>query len=276
MRWPKEEPDLDFSLWREAVEDICPSHLRVHSVGEYMGETHRIHPWRWCQESNTLLHTARGSETTDVYSNTVKKSNRYTKMATRPRQERGDVCSMEEIQPGVFRVMSMVHKAPVATPHSTFLEVLREWGCMWLWEHMSIEGGTEWVAEAIRDRLLVAVLDRSYICQLYPHLCSAAFVLECANGCGRIIGSFSESLATANAYRGELLGLMAIHLLLVSVNWIHTTLAGLVEVVLDCLGALKRVGHLPPYRIPSCCKHSDILKNILVNCRKLTFTIHYS
>ena len=79
MRWPKEEPtDLDFSLWREAVEDICPSRLRVHSVGEYMGETYQIHPWQWCQESNTLLHTAWGSETTDVYSNTVKKSNRYT------------------------------------------------------------------------------------------------------------------------------------------------------------------------------------------------------
>jgi hypothetical protein len=46
MRWPKEEPtDSNFSLWREAVEDICPSRLQVHSVGEYMGETHRIHPW---------------------------------------------------------------------------------------------------------------------------------------------------------------------------------------------------------------------------------------
>ncbi len=28
MRWPKEEPtDSDFSLWQEAVEDICPSRL---------------------------------------------------------------------------------------------------------------------------------------------------------------------------------------------------------------------------------------------------------
>jgi hypothetical protein len=69
---------------------------------------------------------------------------------------------------------------------------------------------------------------------------------------------------------------MAIHLLLVSVNWVHTTLVGSVEVVLGYLGALKRVVHLPPYQIPSCCKHLDILKNTLVNCRKLTFTLHYS
>jgi hypothetical protein len=204
----------------------------------------------------------------DVYSNTIKKSNRYTKTATRPQQERGNVCSVEEIQPGVFRMTSTVRKAPVATPHTSFLEVLCKWGCTWLWEHMLIEGGTEWVAEAIRDRFLVTVMEGLYIHQLYPHLCSAAFMLECANGRGRIIGSFSASLAAVNAYREELLGLMVIHLLLVSINPIHTTLAGSVEVVLDCLGALKQVVHLPPYRISSCYKHLDILKNILVNCRQ--------
>jgi hypothetical protein len=47
-------------------------------------------------------------------------------------------------------------------------------------------------------------------------------------------------------------------------------------VVSDCLGALGWVVHLPPYRILSRCRHSDILKNILVNCRNLTFSVHYS
>jgi hypothetical protein len=69
---------------------------------------------------------------------------------------------------------------------------------------------------------------------------------------------------------------MAIHLLLVSVNRVHNTLEWLVEVVSDCLGALKCLVHLPPYWIPSCCKHLDILKNILVNCHDLTFTLYYS
>ncbi len=44
----------------------------------------------------------------------------------------------------------------------------------------------------------------------------------------------------------------------------------------DCLGALKRVTYLPPYRIPSRCRHSDILKKILLHCRGLTFTTYYS
>ena len=45
---------------------------------------------------------------------------------------------------------------------------------------------------------------------------------------------------------------------------------------MDCLGALNRVTCLPPYRIPSRCGHSDILKNILVHCRDLSFATTYS
>ncbi len=141
---------------------------------------------------------------------------------------------------------------------------------------MSIKGGTSWIARAIRDRSLVAVTDGSYIKQIYPNLCLAAFILECSQGSGWIISSFKEATKAANAYRGELLGLMAIHLLLVSVNRVHKSLSGSAKVVSDCLGALRRVTYLPPYQILSSCRHSDILKNILVNCRNLMFSIHYS
>ncbi len=79
----------------------------------------------------------------------------------------------------------------------------------------------------------------------------------------------------ANAYRGELLGLMAIHLILLSIDKINGAINGSAEIVSDCLGVLQFISELPPYRIPSRCKHSDILKNILVNCRGLSFTVHY-
>jgi hypothetical protein len=90
------------------------------------------------------------------------------------------------------------------------------------------------------------------------------------------VGTFLEALLVANAYRGELFGLMAIHLILLSNNKLHNNLAGKVEIVLDCLGALKRVTYLPPYCIPSRCCHYDILKTILVHCRGLSFTTHYT
>ena len=71
------------------------------------------------------------------------------------------------------------------------------------------------------------------------------------------------------------MGLVAIHLILLSINKIHPQLSKSVKVVLDCLGALKRTAHLPPYRIPTRCRHSDILKTILVYCCNLSFTLHY-
>jgi hypothetical protein len=55
-----------------------------------------------------------------------------------------------------------------------------------------------------------------------------------------------------------------------------TTLSGSVEMVLDCLGALKQVSYLPPHCIPSHCQHSDILKTILVHCRNLSFLLYYT
>ncbi len=116
-----------------------------------------------------------------------------------------------------------------------------------------MSGGIEWIRHSINDGSLMAVTDGSYIRELYPNLCSAAFVLECSKGRGRIVGSFLERMDEANAYQGELLGLMAIHLILLSVNKINPMLKGRVEIVSDCLGAMKRVSCLPPYRIPLRC-----------------------
>jgi hypothetical protein len=88
-KWPKEEPmESDFELWREAVEDIYPSWLRIHSVGEFIAETHRIHAWQWCLDSNNL-HSVTSSATIDVYSNTARKLNRYTKNIDMPTGGKG-------------------------------------------------------------------------------------------------------------------------------------------------------------------------------------------
>jgi hypothetical protein len=53
-------------------------------------------------------------------------------------------------------------------------------------------------------------------------------------------------------------------------------LKGFVHIYSDCLGALEKVKNLPPTRIPSRLAHSDVLKNILVNCSNLSFDPFYS
>ncbi len=266
----------DMILWKEALEDICPSRRCLNCLGQYVAKSHRVREWRWCVLSNKLLCYYQDSTSMDIHQNTTKKLNCYTKSASSPKVVRGDICLVDKVQPGVFRISSTAREAQEPPGSTTFVEVLREWGCSWLWKHMSVKGGTDWIAQVIMAGSLVAIMDGSYMQQIYPNLCLAAFVLECSHGRGRLIGSFKEASKAASAYRGELLGLMVIHLILVSVNWVHKSLSGNVKVVSGCLEALQRVTFFPPYQIPSRCKHSDILKNILVNCQALTFSTNYS
>jgi hypothetical protein len=177
----------------------------------------------------------------------------YLYSHSQPCRVQDTLCSVQPTLEGEhWRLFSLVpSNRPIPAP-STFLKVLQSWGNTWLWEHMSVSGGMEWLNKSILEGTLVTMTDGSYIRELFPNLCSAAFVLECSKGQGRVVGLFSEALIVANAYRGELLGLLAIHLILLSINKIHPTLAGSIEIVSDCLGALKWVTYLPRYQIPCC------------------------
>jgi hypothetical protein len=173
-----------------------------------------------------------------------KKPNCFHYSHSQPRSHHNIVCLVEPTLGKGRWHLSAPCTIPTAKPES-FLDVLHSWGNTWLWENLQVMGGISWLHHSIADRLLIAVTNGSYIRERFPNLCSAAFVLECSNGRGQIVGSFSEALLVANAYRGELLGLMAIHLILLSVNKLHKDLAGSTEIVSDCLGALKRVTYLP-------------------------------
>ena len=87
-----------------------------------------------------------------------------------------------------------------------------------MWKLLRLIGDDGWLKRAIVRGTLVTVTDGSYMQELLPDLCSAAFILECSEGSSRIVGSFAEASRGANAYRGELLGLMAIHLILLAAN----------------------------------------------------------
>ena len=82
----------------------------------------------------------------------------------------------------------------------TILEVLEEWGCTWMWRSLRLIGDDHWLEDAIEAGTCRAVTDGSYIKELYPNICSAAFILECKEGRGRIVGSFPEQTAAACAY----------------------------------------------------------------------------
>jgi hypothetical protein len=110
----------------------------------------------------------------------------------------------------VIGVVSSIDSAPDKETPESFWDVVRNWGQTWLWDNLVIAGDIEWIADAIRENTLVAVTDGSYMEDRYPFLNSAAFIFECSRGRGKLMGSFIEYTPDACAYRGELLGLMAI------------------------------------------------------------------
>ena len=69
---------------------------------------------------------------------------------------------------------------------------------------------------------------------------------------------------------------MAVHLILLEVYKVNPTLQGKAHIYSDCLVTLGTVATITTDLIPCQCKHSAILKNIVVNCQSLTFACSYS
>ena len=58
--------------------------------------------------------------------------------------------------------------------------MLIEWGSTWLWDSLQLVGEGNWLRQAIQDRTCSVVTNGLYTKELYPDLCSAAFVLDVA------------------------------------------------------------------------------------------------
>ena len=279
LRFPNEDPTrMDEHLWQEALDQLAPRGRVRRKVGRFIDKPHRVWDWRLSRDGLRLFR-CKGLKM-DVYVRTNAEGSRGLNRFTldeedQPVEEAGDYCTVEETALGTMKVKTRGEVETEEGAPLNFLDVLREWGQTWMWDDMQVIGGTEWIGESIKKGALMAVTDGSFMRELYPNLCSACFVLECTEGGGKLIGSFAEKSKTANAYRGELLGLMAVHLLLLSVNRVNPELSGECTIYSDCLGGLRKVAELPPYRVPASCRHSDVLKNVLINCRELTFTRTY-
>ena len=187
----------------------------------------------------------------------------------------GQICTVRSVAPAVWRILSYTLPPGRVMLPLLLREVFDRWGNYWIWKDLRLDGGTDWLAESIGAGDCIAIADGLYMPDLRSDLCSTAFYFECRHGRGRLAGSFADVSASSNAYRGELLGIMTVHLILLGINTLHTGLGGGIRIYSDCKGALDKVHQLPPRRIPSQCKHSDILKTILVNCSSLTFSIEY-
>ena len=259
----KEMPsDSDFRLWNEALLQIRALGGRLH-IGGHLRQGHKAWPWKYDIKSLQLFHIK--EDGVDLYEPALcegarTRANRYVCTDERTGViPRGGPCTIGETAgEGILKIISFTDNPPPTEPPLTFRQVLSEWGHIWMWESLNLSGDGEdkdgaWWREAIEENTLVAVTDGSYMKELYPDMKSCAFIVECSRDRGRMSGAFSEQTMASCSYRGELLDLLAIHLILLSINKINPTLTSSVHIYSDCLGALNKVKNLPPHQIPSKC-----------------------
>jgi hypothetical protein len=280
LTFPKERPScLDFKLWKAGLLQLPlgSRHSQTRIQG-FQGGGHKVWDWRYDEEGGWVLHL-KGNGVIDVYTPSLVPGfethpNCWTGSWTEVRVENcRTVCMVKKINLAVWLVCSYAMSAPTLRTPTNFWEVMQEWGCDWLWKDLQLVGPTEWLPDAIVVVSCIGVMDGSYMQTLQEDICSTAFFFKSSDRSCKLVGAFAESSIMVNAYRGELLGLMALHLILLVVNKVNPGLKGEITLHSDCLGAISRIGDLPPGKMPSTCKHADILKNILIACKRLTFNI---
>ena len=133
-----------------------------------------------------------------------------------------------------------------------------------MWKSLWLLGDNDWIVDAIQEGTCVAVTYRSYIREMYPDLCSCAFILECSKGRGAeyLVPSLSNHRRWCVRIEGSCLVSYGdtSYSAVIAVNKFHPGMTGHVNIYSDCLGALKKIISLPADRLPSVFKHSDILK----------------
>ena len=283
LTFPREVPSSkDFRLWRRTLLQLRAGGRHSETrVREFIKPGHKVWNWRFDESGEKLLHFTHDGKM-DIYrpsqaSGFARRPNCWTRTSPRDvaREDNGVICSVKLVSPGVLAVCSWSQLAPPQPNPTSFWDVLVSWGCTWMWDQVKLIGDINWIAGAIDSQECIAVTDGSFMRELTSEVCSTAFFFENSDRSCKLVGAFPERSETANAYRGELLGIMAIHLILLAVNKVAPNLAGSITIYSDCERALGSVDNLPKLKIPPKYKHSDILKNIMINCSQLSFNIHY-
>jgi hypothetical protein len=237
-------------LWKMALQQLAPGGRRRTRLGEFVETGHKIWEWSYDGEEDVILRQGKRDGRVSLYSkdDELTEANRQQRYSRERSVSSGVTCppcSVRSYPDDSIQLRYIANQVADQALPTSFLEVFQEWGCTWLWKEMQMTGSTgkgvnmqsvdggQWMIDAIEDNSLVCVTDGSYIREMCPHLCSAAVIIECTKGRGRLVLSFTEQSRQANAYRGELLGLMAVHLILLAVNKVQPSLEGSAHIYSD-------------------------------------------
>ena len=248
--FPREEPTA--SDW---VDWTCFwtrfTHLGLYLVdplGRWTAPTHRSWSWFYDAAEEVLQHV-----TEDGVDYHHKTSGR--------RRTRGEQCyeflrseagaSADGRPASISRLSSTLVRylgfgPPLASGPSRpedFWEYLRSWGGQWMWDGMEDEEqDLQWLVSGLVSGTIVCVTDGWYDRKIAPNVSDAGILLCCTKAKRMLRGNFYEDSKTASSYRGELLGLVAIHTILLALCRFYNITSTSPKICCDNIAALRQSG----------------------------------
>ena len=127
--FPYEDPsNEDLHVWIEALACLSPNGRLHHTqrLGDWKTAGHKVHEWRFDEEDDKLL-CYYGDHYMDVYTSLGR--NRYSLDGIQEeRIQCGMACTVSELSPGTFKVLSRAAIPSEPPPPDTLWDVFREWG----------------------------------------------------------------------------------------------------------------------------------------------------
>ena len=140
-----------------------------------------------------------------------------------------------------------------------------------MWTNISNEGsGLSWVIKSMTNGTAVWVTDGSYMKEISPTISGDGWILLCTQSGFRLCRSFVEYTSSAGLYRGELLGILAIHTLCAALKDYYSLTSATGVICCNNQGALFK-SKQTRRRIPTGASQADI-KRSLRNVKAKTVT----
>lgn len=232
LRFPPEFPtQRDWSVWaRVWAAGIGFDSSLPRPLGRWLRPPHFIWPWKYNATLRELYIL--GPQGYSVYrSHSSSRLTRHSQLLHRTSEvvdnPTGTAVSVSCTTPHVHCSYPVPHQSNNAwgpdlgsTTIMDFWDQIREWGGLWMWEMIFPDLGlgfdVSWMISALRLGSLVAVTDGSYDRKKCPCVCAAGWIIMDITTGSRLAGSFSEYSTSASSYRGELLGLCAVNIILLA------------------------------------------------------------
>ena len=94
-----------------------------------------------------------------------------------------------------------------------------------MWKDHHVPDDNDWIVAGMEQGTLICIIDGSYDRKKAPTICGAGWIILCSLTKWYVKGLFSRHSQSASSYRGELLGMLAIHLFLLAIEE-HYMVAG--------------------------------------------------